>query len=123
MDDLAGLDWSKPAKPQSSTPAAFPPFRQSPTPQLSGRSTPLSSLPVQQSGARASPASASAFKPPSKPATPANDSFASLVSLNNKAAPSNLSLQERQKQIQEEKLKQEAERKSQYDATFGSTLR
>ena len=120
MDDLAGLDWSQPAKKPSNTPAAFPPFRQSPTPQLSGRSTPLNSLPLQQSGPRASPAASSAFRPPSKPATPANDSFAGLVSLNSgKAATSNLSLQERQKQIQEEKLRQEAERRKQYDATFG----
>jgi hypothetical protein len=47
MDDLAGLDWSQPAKKPSNIPAAFPPFRQSPTPQLSGRSTPLAGLPVQ----------------------------------------------------------------------------
>jgi hypothetical protein len=120
MDDLAGLDWSQPAKKPSNTPTAFPPYRQSPTPQLSGRSTPLVGLSAQQSGARASPATSSAFKPPSKPATPANDSFAGLVSLNSGKAPtSNLSLQERQKQIQEEKLKQEAERRKQYDATFG----
>lgn len=120
MDDLAGLDWSQPAKKPSNTPAAFPPYRQSPTPQLSGRSTPLVGLSTQQSGARASPAAISAFKPPSKPATPANDSFAGLVSINSgKAVASNLSLQERQKQIQEEKLKQEAERRKQYDATFG----
>ncbi|KAF2826734.1 hypothetical protein CC86DRAFT_322362 [Ophiobolus disseminans] len=121
MDDLAGLDWSQPAKKPSNSPAAFPPFRQSPTPQLSGRSTPLASLPAQQSGPRASPAAGTAFKPPSKPATPANDSFAGLVSFNSgKAATSNLSLQERQKQIQEEKLKLEAERRRQYDATFGA---
>jgi hypothetical protein len=120
MDDLAGLDWSKPALKPASTPAALPPFRQSPTPQLSGRSAPLAALPIQQSGLRASPAASSAFKPPSKPATPANDSFAGLVSRNtSKAATSNLSLQERQRQIQEEKLKQEAERRKQYDSTFG----
>ncbi|KAF2023351.1 hypothetical protein EK21DRAFT_81133 [Setomelanomma holmii] len=120
MDDLAGLDWSQSAKKPTNTPAAFPAYRQSPTPQLSGRSTPLSGLSSQLSGARASPATASAFKPPSKPATPANDSFAGLVSINSgKAAGSNLSLQERQKQIQEEKLKKEAEQKKQYDATFG----
>lgn len=121
MDDLAGLDWSKPSKqPSSNTPAAFPALRQSPTPQLSGRSTPLAGLPLQQPGSRASPAASNAFKPPSKPATPANDSFAGLVSLNSgKAAASNLSLQERQKQIQAEKLKAEADRRKQYDQTFG----
>jgi hypothetical protein len=120
MDDLAGLDWSQPAKKASNTPAAFPPYRQSPTPQLSGRSTPLAGLSTQQSGPRASPLGGSAFRPPSKPATPANDSFAGLVSLNSgKTATSSLSLQDRQKQIQEEKLKQEAERRKQYDASFG----
>jgi hypothetical protein len=120
MDDLAGLDWSQPAKKPSNTPAAFPPYRQSPTPQQSGRSSPFVGLPAQQAGARVSPATTAAFKPPSKPATPANDSFAGLVSINSgKTATSSLSLQERQKQIQEQKLKQEAERRKQYDATFG----
>ncbi|OAL45181.1 hypothetical protein IQ07DRAFT_684148 [Pyrenochaeta sp. DS3sAY3a] len=120
MDDLNSLDWSKPAPKPTNTPAAFPPFRQSPTPQLSGRSTPLSSLSAQQSGAGASISSGQPFRAPSKPATPANDSFASLVSLgSSKATTSNLSLQERQKQLQEEKFRQEAERRKQYDATFG----
>lgn len=119
MEDLAGLDWSAPPKQQSNTPTAFPPFRQSPTPQLSGRSTPLS---TQQSGAGAVSAGNRAFKAPSKPATPANDSFAGLVSLNSsKPAVNNLSLQERQKQLQEEKLRQEAERRKQHDTHFGAT--
>ncbi|KAF2871274.1 hypothetical protein BDV95DRAFT_629075 [Massariosphaeria phaeospora] len=117
MDDLAGLDWSASNKPASNPPAAFPPFRQNPTPQLSGRSTPLS---AQQSGAGAIPVGNRAFKVPSKPATPANDSFAGLVSVNSsKPGSNNLSLQERQKQLQEEKLRQEAERKKQYDAQYG----
>jgi hypothetical protein len=121
MDDLNGLDWSQPAKKAANTPAAFPSFRQSPTPQLSGRSTPLSSLPVQQSGPRVSPAATHPFKPPSKPATPANDSFASLVSGNKSKAPaSSLSLQERQNQIQAEKLRLEAERRKHFDTTFGT---
>ncbi|KAJ4373551.1 auxilin-like clathrin-binding protein required for normal clathrin function [Didymella sp. IMI 355093] len=117
MDDLNGLDWSQPAKQPAATPAAFPPFRQSPTPQLSGRSTPLSGLSGQQSGGSQQP---KPFKAPSKPATPANDSFASLISSKSaKPAGSGLSLQERQKQLQEEKLRQEAERRKQYDASFG----
>lgn len=120
MDDLAGLDWSQPSKKAANTPAAFPPFRQSPTPQLSGRSTPLSTLPIQLSGARASPVGGQPFKAPSKPATPANDSFASLVSGNkNKPQASGLSLQERQRQLEEEKARQEAERRGQYDTSFG----
>ncbi|PVI00465.1 hypothetical protein DM02DRAFT_655440 [Periconia macrospinosa] len=119
MDDLAGLDWSASSKPQpSTTPSALPPFRQNPTPQLSGRSTPLS---AQQSGAGAISAGSRNFKAPSKPATPANDSFASLVSLNtSKPATSNLSLQERQKQLQEEKARQEAQRNKQYDNHYGT---
>jgi hypothetical protein len=121
MDDLAGLDWSQPAKkPAVNTPAAFLPYRQSPTPQLSGRSTPLSTLSAQQSGAGASFGGSQPFKAPSKPATPANDSFAGLVSSNRSKAPtSNLSLQERQKQILEEKARQEAEKRKQWDTTFG----
>ncbi|KAI2478332.1 hypothetical protein Ptr902_09945 [Pyrenophora tritici-repentis] len=120
MDDLAGLDWSQPAKKTANTPAALPPFRQSPTPQLSGRSTPLSTLSIQQSGAGTSSSSTQPFKPLSKPATPANDSFAALVSSNKpKASANNLSLQERQKQIQEEKAREEAERRKQWDTTFG----
>ena len=119
MDDLAGLDWSQPAKKTTNnTPAAFPPFRQSPTPQLSGRSTPISTLSTQQSGAGSG--GAQQLKLPSKPAIPANDSFAGLVSSNKSKAPtSNLSLQERQKQIQEEKARQEAEKRKQWDTTFG----
>jgi hypothetical protein len=118
MDDLSGLDWSAPSKPAAKPPAAFPPFRQTPTPQLSGRSTPLS---AQQSGAGAISSVNRTFKPPSKPATPANDSFAGLVSRNTSKAPtSNLTLQERQKQIQEEKARQEAERRKQYETQFGA---
>ncbi|KAJ4293648.1 auxilin-like clathrin-binding protein required for normal clathrin function [Kalmusia sp. IMI 367209] len=119
MDDLAGLDWSAPPKQQSSTPPAFPQFRPSPAPQLSGRSTPLS---AQQSGAGVAIPGNRPFKAPSKPATPANDSFAGLVSTkNSKSASNNLSLQERQRQLQEEKLRQEAERQKQFDAHFGGS--
>ncbi|KAF2179794.1 hypothetical protein K469DRAFT_640557 [Zopfia rhizophila CBS 207.26] len=115
MDDLVGLDWSAPNKPTPNPPAALPPFRQNLTPQLSGRSTPLS---AQQSGNFSSNNRPS--KAPSKPATPANDSFAGLVSLNStKSSTNSLSLQERQKQLQEEKLRQEVERRKQYDSQFG----
>ncbi|CBY00306.1 similar to UBA/TS-N domain-containing protein [Plenodomus lingam JN3] len=124
MDDLAGLDWSQPAKrPAHNTPTTLPPFRQSPTPQLSGRSTPQSTLSVPLASSRVSPANANSqpFKvPSSKPPTPANDSFAALVASNKPKAPgSGLSLQERQKQLQEEKQREEAERRRQYDTTFG----
>ncbi|KAF9737424.1 hypothetical protein PMIN06_001173 [Paraphaeosphaeria minitans] len=121
MDDLAGLDWSASPKQQSSTPTAFPPFRQSPAPQLSGRSTPLS-LSAHQSGAGAASGGSRPFKPPSKPATPANDSFANLIAGNNsKPATSALSLAERQRYLQEEKQRQETARQKQYDAHFGAS--
>ncbi|KAF2280012.1 uncharacterized protein EI97DRAFT_429773 [Westerdykella ornata] len=117
MDDIAGLDWSTPSNPASTannTPA-FSALRQTQTPQQSGRSTPLS---TQQSGAGA------AFKPfkgPSKPATPANDSFAGLVNFGaSKSANSKLSLQERQRQLQEEKRKAEEERRKQDGTRFGA---
>ncbi|KAF2816658.1 uncharacterized protein BDZ99DRAFT_434115 [Mytilinidion resinicola] len=118
MDDLAGLDWSStsmsnPPPANNPPPSFYPPLRQSPAPQLSGRSTPLS---AQQSG---SVPNSRGLKPPSKPATPANDSFSSLLSLNSKPT-NNLSLQERQRQLQEEKVRQEAERKKQYDKQFGA---
>jgi hypothetical protein len=119
MDDLASLDWSAPVKQQLNNPPALPPFRQNSTPQLSGRSTPLS---AQQSGSNAPSSAHRPFKAPSKPATPANDSFAGLVPLNSsKSVSNNLSLQERQKQLQQDKLRQEADRKKQYDAHFGAT--
>ncbi|KAF2743239.1 hypothetical protein M011DRAFT_431652 [Sporormia fimetaria CBS 119925] len=115
MDDLAGLDWTAPNKTTHSPnpPTSFP-LRQTPTPQqLSGRSTPLSG---QQSGAGA----ARALKPPSKPPTPAEDSFAGLLSRNSAKSLSNqLSLQERQRRLQEEKRKQELERQKQYGGNFG----
>ncbi|ORX97172.1 hypothetical protein BCR34DRAFT_628658 [Clohesyomyces aquaticus] len=115
MDDLAGLDFSAPSRPNPTPtpPSAFPPYRQTPPPQLSGRSTPL---PSQLSGTNRP------LQPPSKPATPANDIFASLVSTNaSKAATNKLSLQERQKQLQEERQRQEADRKRQLDTQYGAT--
>jgi UBA/TS-N domain len=77
------------------------------TPSTQGRPTPPSS-------------NGHASNPPSKPATPANDSFANLVpfgasGVNNK----NMSLLEQQKQLQEQKAKQEAERRRQQEAQYG----
>ena len=110
MDDLSGLDWtsitSNNTKP---TPSFYPPRRQSPALPLSGRSTPLSAQP-----------SGHGLKTLSKPTTPSNDSFSSLLSLNSSKASNNLSLQERQKLLLEEKARQEAERKKQYDSQFGT---
>ncbi|KAF2672555.1 hypothetical protein BT63DRAFT_450581 [Microthyrium microscopicum] len=111
MDDLNGLDWNSPAKSAlKPTPQTFPSLRPTPSPSISGRSTPSafrppttsSSLPSQKIG--------------SKPATPANDSFASLLSSGPAKSTNNLSLQERQRLLQEEKAK----KAKQLDSHFGS---
>ncbi len=69
MDDLAGIDWSKDSRPQqkanssySYNASAFAALK--PTPPTSGRVTPLNGPSSQ---------------PPSKPVTPANDSFSNLI--------------------------------------------
>ncbi|KAL9105397.1 MAG: hypothetical protein Q9227_009415, partial [Pyrenula ochraceoflavens] len=96
MDDLSGLSWNQNDQtskkpPQSSIPA-FTTIR--PTPPISGRSTPLSAATPQ---------------PPSKPATPANDTFSNLVSFSSStSAPKNLSLQEQQKKQAEARVRQVA---------------
>lgn len=93
MDDIAGLKWDSnagnPQKPSTSNYSAFTSLK--PTPPPSGR---------------ASPFPAASSKPPSKPATPSNDSFAGLVAFS--SGPSkNLSLQEQQKRLLESKLLQQ----------------
>ena len=120
MDDLSGLEWSAKStgndnKPSASHPGSFyPPLRPTPSPSLSGTSTPLS---AQASGNLNR--SASTVRPSSKLSTPVNDSFSNLVSFNSNKPTSSLSLQERQKQLQEEKARQEAERQRAFDAQFG----
>jgi hypothetical protein len=100
MDDLAGLDWSKESSSQKSSranynynfnPSSLSTSTLKPTPPASGRATPLNN-----------PSSL----PPSKPATPANDSFANLVSWSGSASNANLSLQEQQKRLADLKIQQ-----------------
>lgn len=108
MDDLSGLSWtpnSNDAKkpPPMSSGSLFGNTR--PTP-LSGRTTPLSGL-------------SGSSNPPSKPVTPANDSFANLVSFGSSNSNKNLSLLEQQKRLQEERAKQEAQKREQLEAQYG----
>ncbi|KAL1851273.1 auxilin-like clathrin-binding protein required for normal clathrin function [Paecilomyces lecythidis] len=108
MEDLSGLSWtpsSNEAKkpPPMSSSSLFSTMRSTP---LSGRSTPLSG-----------PSGPS--NPPSKPTTPASDSFANLVSFNSSNPDKNLSLAERQKRLQEERAKQEAEKRQRWEAQYG----
>lgn len=119
MDDLSSVDWapSRPLPAGRPHPPAlsnyYPALR--PTPPVSGQSSP------------------SVFPPPggvgklsknvpsrSGGATPANDSFANLVTFSGQQSTKNLSLQEQQKRLQEERAKQEEEQRRQFDARFGS---
>jgi hypothetical protein len=117
MDDLAGLDWSstinKPTPPPPANPSySYPALRPTPSPSNSGRSTPLN---LQQPSSLARP-----VKLPSKPATPANDPFASSFSIGSRPAQDTRSLQERQQALQEEKARKEAEKRKQFDSHFGA---
>lgn len=108
MDDLSGLSWTTNSNdankpPPVSSGSLFTTMR--PTP-LSGRSTPLSGL-------------SGSSNPPSKPVTPANDSFANLVSFGSSNSNKNLSLLEQQKRLQEERAKQEAQKRAQLEAQYG----
>src|SRR2546423_14370646 len=107
MDDLSGLDWTVSSSqnvrkqlPLSSS-SAFATLR--PTPPASGRSTPLSS---------------SLSNPPSKPGTPANDSFSNLVAFNSTTSGKNLSLQEQQKRLLQQKAEQEIARRKQFNEQY-----
>lgn len=120
MDDLSGLDWnanSGNSKTQTSAakPAfAYPTLQPTPSPIGSGRSTPLDFKSAQNTG---NPAQT--MRTSSKPPTPANDSFANLLNPNGSKQQNLLSLQERQKQIQEEKARQEAERNQKLATQYG----
>ncbi|KAL2809756.1 hypothetical protein BJX63DRAFT_434920 [Aspergillus granulosus] len=109
MDDLNGLSWNSSASNDNRKPSPmnsgllFPSVRRNDT---SGRSTPLS-------------ASSGPSNPPSKPATPSGDSFANLVSFGSSNSSKNLSLQEQQKRLQEEKAKKESENRARYETQYG----
>src|SRR6266480_3829585 len=96
MDDLSA---NRPGR-------ALPALRPTPSPSASGRSTPLS---LQQSAN-----AGRVLKPP------ANDSFARLLGTASEKTASTLSLQDRQRQLQEEKARQQAEERRKLDAHFGS---
>ncbi|CAI7669384.1 unnamed protein product [Penicillium pancosmium] len=109
MDDLNGLSWSSNSDAPANKPPPmgsgfmFPNVRSNGT---SGRSTPMS-------------AASNRSNSPAKPATSTGDSFANLVSFNSSNNNKNLSLLEQQKRMQEEKAKQEAEKRSRYEAQYG----
>ena len=96
MNDLSGLDWTsnsqQPKQPNSLASLTLATLR--PTPPVSGRSTPLN-------------ASFAA----SKPTTPANDNFSSLVSFNSSSTSRSLTLQDQQRNLVELRAQQDARRR------------
>lgn len=125
MDDLAGMDWSngassnstsqqkKPVMNSSSAFSSFPSLQPTPSPFGSGRNTPLSSNtsgPVASGGIKA---------PTSTPGKPAQDAFSNLMTMSSAKSTANMSLAERQKQLEAEKLKKLQEKQKQQAATYG----
>ncbi|KAK3191482.1 auxilin-like clathrin-binding protein required for normal clathrin function [Lecanicillium sp. MT-2017a] len=113
MDDLSGIDWS--AKPSDGQPKpspmmnpSYPSLRASPSPFGSGRSTPASTQ-----GTNAAPPKLAATKP-------AQDSFSNLVNFGATKASQNLTLAERQAQLEADKRKKEEEKRKLTEAQFGS---
>ncbi|OJJ80649.1 UBA/TS-N domain protein [Aspergillus glaucus CBS 516.65] len=110
MDDLSGLSFTpsssnEPKKPPPmSSGTLFPDVRRN---DNSGRTTPLST-------------SSGRSNTPSKPATPAGDSFANLVSFGSSNPNKNLSLAEQQKRLQEERARKEAENRSRLETQYGA---
>lgn len=123
MDDLAGMDWStstssasnqkKPPMNSSSAFASFPSLQPTPSPVNSGRNTPLSSHASGQLSAAGSKAPAAA------PTKPAHDAFSNLMATSSAKSTAKLSLAERQKQLEAEKLRKLQERKQQQSAAYG----
>ena len=114
MDDLTGLDWnsSKPTPRQKPTSANYYPTLR-PTPPISGRSTPA--LTTNPNAPRPPAISA----PRSNSSTPANDSFATLLSFNATQSTKTLSLAEQQKRLEEQKLGQQQGLGKKTNTTFG----
>ena len=118
MQDLAGLDWTSPVSQASTKPITISSSNYystlRPTPPISGRSTPLAS------GATAALSKSGVSSPiPSKSSTPANESFANLVSFN-AVQSKNLTLQERQKELEEQREKHNVDRRRQLGSQLGS---
>ncbi|OTA91958.1 hypothetical protein M434DRAFT_396786 [Hypoxylon sp. CO27-5] len=116
MDDLSGLDWSStnsgksnkppPMNPMN-PPSFYPSLRPTPSPQPSGRSTPLS---AQGSGFTTT-------KP--NTAKPTTDSFSNLVNFSGAKSNANLSLRERQEQLEAQKRQKEEEERRKLQSQYG----
>ncbi|KAI9858882.1 MAG: hypothetical protein M1824_004047 [Vezdaea acicularis] len=109
MDSLSGFDWpSQPSHASNQTAhVKYPTLQPTPSPVSSGRASPL-------------PNQSSTLGNPPKGSSGSKDSFSTLVAFGSAKSTNNLSLQERQKQLQEQKLAQESERRKQYESQFGA---
>ncbi|KAF4120760.1 UBA protein [Geosmithia morbida] len=114
MNDLSGLDWSggagskKPSMPPP--PMSFPSLQPNPSPFSSNRSTPA---PTQSSTIPPS------HQQPTRSAT-AQDSFSNLAKFGPAKTNENLTLAQRQVQLEEEKRRKAEEQKRITEAQFGN---
>ena len=117
MNDLSGLQWQA----SSSNNGSSANTRQPPVGQASNPTPPISRGPTPGSGnvKAPPPANSSTSRGPSKASSPANDSFASLLSSKTPKSSNSLSLQERQTQLLEEKARQQDEQRKRYEAQYG----
>jgi hypothetical protein len=116
MDDLLGEDWQSAPKQTTTAPlnpstfnTGYSSFRASPKPQQNGSAPAL--VP-----SRPTSTVNNAAKLGSKPTTPANDAFGSLTSFPSQKAASSISIQERQRQLLEEKRKQQLQQAQMWDS-------
>lgn len=122
MDDLSGLEWSSKSgssqaklPPMNPTPS-YPSLRPSPSPFASGRNTPIQAQ--TSSGQAAATAPGAQKQASTKPA--GMDSFSNLAKFGPAKTASNLTLAERQAQLEVERKKKEEEKRRQQEAAFGN---
>lgn len=126
MDDLSGLDWSKPSggqppKAPMTNNMAYPSLRPSPSPFTSGRNTPASTHSAGSSSfGKPPPAPAQQQQANAQPKAAAQDSFSNLARFGPAKTSQNLSLAERQAQLEAEKRKKEEEKRRMTEAQFGN---
>lgn len=122
MDDLLGEDWQKPSKPATSTtPSLTPSF----LPPRSQNHTPVS-IPILPQSGRSTPQAQPISRPNStvnRNGAPKGDGFEGLLGLkSSKAAPSNVSIQERQRQLVEERRRQQDQQAQMWDTLGNGSL-
>lgn len=121
MDDLLGEDWQSAPKAKATAPinpstfaSNYSSFRASPNPSQTGTASP-------QNISRPPSAVNGGPKLGSKPPTPSGDAFGNLTGLKSQKAASNVSIQERQRQLIEEKRRQQEQQASLWDSLGSGT--